>query len=307
MANYVSKASFIDNYRNLAVVPEIGEALADQSRFIAALGLPREVTAGDLKVNWTQGGTAALPSTSTWAGNASPAALSGSHTYSMGMIFGMGAVDDYSRAVAAADPVAVSVMMASYDVDQKFASELINGTGTDFSLAGFDYYLNTVNGDSAYRINASGTTGFQAVTTLQASLDKAQVVLNGNANLIVTSKEGFRALKGQLRSAGGVTPVHEGLRNFGFGDTLSWDGIPVIYTDYVTSDTTNKLTSFYMLNVNHYKGVDFVVPTNRQAVTLKGPISVAGSAYDNYHLEFFCQILYRAPNCLSKLYNMKYE
>jgi hypothetical protein len=295
MATYATAAEWYDAIANLTVFPHLGQVYVDQSPVFVAFGIPNPVTASELKNNWSDGATGVYVNSSTYASTGTVSKVDDSTTSSFAHITAPAQLDIMAETAGGAFALNMSMAGATHAIYDKFVHGAINGANTGNELSGFDTFL-TAAASTPVSTDTS-VSGIESNTFELLDNLKVQLATEGE-NFILTSRAGHTALKVLMRAAGGTTPVHDGMKNFGFGNVLEYDGMPVFATRHLTTvGAADEL--YYMVNTGP-NGAQLVVPTGKSMWVNDGPKSAPGVIAKWWDIVLRCQLLYMSPRAVGK-------
>lgn len=295
MATFATSAEWYDYIYNLTTLPELGFAYLKQAPIFAAFGKPVELPAGQLRNNWSDGGTATYISTSTYAGTGTITKVNDSTSSNFVDISAPAQNDRLSKHSGNAGAFEMSLAGAAHNIYDKFVYECINGNNTG-QIHGFDTYLTTVS--STPVSTATTVSGVESTNFLETLYGLEEQMEKDGGGFILTSSTGLASLKTKMATAGGITPVHEGLRNFGFGNYLEFDGYPVFSTRHLTTVGASD-EYFYFVNTGPM-GCKLVVPFGLPTFDLDGPKKQPLVDADWYDMILTCQLIYRSPRAVGR-------
>jgi hypothetical protein len=189
----------------------------------------------------------------------------------------------------------MSMAGATHAIYDKFVHGAINGANTGNELSGFDTFI-TAAQSSPVSTNTV-VSGIESATFELLDAVKTQLATEGE-NFILTSRDGYKSLKALIRGVGGTTPIHAGMKSFGFGNVLEYDGMPVFYTRHLTTvGAADEL--FYIVNTGP-NGCKLVVPTGKSMWINDGPKSAPGIIAKWWDIVLRCQLLYLSARAVGK-------
>lgn len=287
----IAKSAFSDYIRPLTIYPELGEVYATGAKIMAAMAPygPIPASDGDLKVNWTDGGTAAAVNTTTYVHGSTAPSVGDSWTYEWSLYAGVAEVTPQSQTDF---QKAMQTKSALHGVYSKWADDLIDGAGTDHTLMGFDTQITAAAaaGDAS---NTYTVSGLQA-NTMDLLIEAVSLLDVPDSGVIFTNNTGYtKIMHYALAAAGGAWTQHIGMLNLGFGNIPQVMGFPVLVNRHI-ADVGND-TFFYMVNTTPGEGATVIVPSDKSMFEVRGPIYDQANVITNYHILLRSQVIYPTP------------
>jgi len=291
----IAKANYSDYIRPLTIYPELGEVYATGAKIMAAMAPygPTPAADADLKVNWTDGATAAAVNTTTYIHGATAPSVGDSFTYEWSLYAGIAEITPQSQTDFQRIQQTKSALQG---VNSKWADDLIDGSGTDHTLMGFDTQiaLAAAAGDAS---NSYTVSGVEANT--MDLLIEASALLDTNEGVIITNTTGYKEIMHYaLAAAGGAWTQHIGMTNLGFGNVPQVMGMPILTNRHIAN--VGNDTFFYMVNTTPGVGATVIVPANQAMFDLRGPIRDQANVIDVYHIILRSQVIYPTPRGVVK-------
>lgn len=300
MATYATSAEWSANLKNLTVWPELGEAFISNASIFAAFGVPQMVPPGDIKINWTEGGTAAIVNPSTYASTGTIAKVDKTKTLSAAIITAPAQSDIVTLSSNNGWALDQSILQAVESIYTKWTDQLINGVATNLELYGLEQFLTDAATMTGVGVSTN-LTGTEA--TILADLTKLRLELcQMENNFLLCGPNGYMALEAAIQAAGGTTPTHLGMANMGF-DVMAYNGMPVIQTKVIDESSSYP---FYMINRGP-RGVKSVTPDVPELTNLSGlfysdgPKSAPGILARWWDIALCHQLIFATPRSAGKL------
>jgi len=287
---YPTKAQWDAAIESLTVYPSLGQALMGQAPIILALGVPAETPLAGLRVNWTDGATAASLGTTAGIPN-SGAAATVDDSFSLGLA--QIASQAYRSKATEADVQAGNSQSAAVaQIYRTWVSQLIgSGDGTAFDVWGIqDFVVNSPN--------QVDLVGGEAADILETIDDVMTNLPQSGYNVCITSPEGYNLVKRTLRTAaGGNTAGILAMQDFGF-PTLQNDGCLFFRADQISVDASNR-TPFNFFNMGP-EGCQLVGASDGIFLA-DGPKQTAGTLSEVWDVVLRLQMLYGSKRAAYRL------
>lgn len=296
-------AQWTDAWAKLTVFPALGTLYAEQSHIFRAFGVPERIEKGQVKINWTDGATAGSVQTGAGAPQASgvaPAQVTATYTKDFAGIGSQAYTDIGVDLMGSGFEENLSIMQAMLAIYRQFVTQIVGSNdGTDYKLWGAANFYGLAKVISAGMINTTGGL----VATLIDQIDDALASLPSSGyNICLTDKQGYNALKKQIRALGGTTPDHTSLEDFGF-ETLTYDGCAFFHCSQMATTGTCPTTDsgFYFYNIGP-EGVQVVFPGLEDPWIVQGPKMTSGYFNETWDIALGVQVIYTSPRASYQLH-----
>lgn len=291
-------AQWTDAWRTLVVTPNLGTLYANTAHIYRAFGIPSQES-GQLRVNWTDGATAASVGTGAGATH-SGAAAQVDDTFNL---------DQAALASQAYTDIGISMMGSSFEAARSaekavaaiydlWVTQLVGSTdGDDYELWGVENFFAEAAPIAAGMIDTTGG----ALSTLLTQIDQGLSALPQTGhNVVLCSATGYGMIKTALRGLGGTSLEHTSEAEFGF-TALKYSGAFFFTVRQMASKATCPTTdeAFYMFNIGP-EGCETVVPDT--VFEIDGPKKTVGSFNTVWDIALKGQIIYKSPRAAYQLH-----
>lgn len=278
---YPTKAEWDASLEGLTVYPSLGQALLGQAPIVMALGVPRPVSLAGIRVNWTDGATAASLGTTAGIPNSGVAAKV-DDTFTLGL--GQIASQAYrSKATEDGFQSARSSEAAIAQIYRTTVSQLVgSGDGTAFDMWGIrDFVANSTGQEDL--------VGGLAADILELIDGVMTTLPSSGYTVCITGDAGYNLVKSALRTAaGGNTAQILAMQDFGFS-TIQNDGVLFFHSSGITADASNRMAfNFYNMGP---EGCEMVA-ANTGLFLADGPKQTAGNLSEVWDVVMRSQIVY---------------
>jgi len=294
-------------WSRLNIHPTFGPLFFDHSPIWRAFGIPEVVPAGRLKVNYTNGATAAslgvtagIPSTGAAAG------VDTTQTKVFGAIASQASVDLPTRAQGGGFEAGLSADRAVGAIYREWVDQMIGAqTGEVYGqIWGTSHFVANVTGEAdGMQVSGSYARGSMTPALLKTSIGKmlSKLPQDGSMNICITSPSGYEAVYNAIESVGGTTPLMTPQEAFGFSN-LQYRNTIFFASDKVDSRVLTGSTSseFYFYNTGP-EGTKLVVPDTVPAVLVDGPKKTVGQLNDVWDIVLNTQTLYTGHHAAGKM------
>lgn len=313
-------SEWMDEVANLTQLPEIGVRFLSGAPIFRAMGLPRPVSPGKLKIKWSDGGTAGTPATTAgmtytgtvplindtftldWGVVACPA------SFDLGTLLsgpGFAAQSSIELAVATLYDAWVSRMVAGEHATSATATD-----GTDYTYwCGQDIVADEDTAIGSTVMAQSGSYSHAEFTSdkgvLIDAIDKLTAEMpsgDGSYNVCMCDSVFFRAVKKQVRDASGNTAFILSQSqlggNFAGYDALIYDNCVFFPTHHLTQSKSESRALIYNIGPS---GIAFARPSNYDMLYLDGPKAAQGALNRAYDLALIGQICPLTPRAVGQL------
>jgi hypothetical protein len=246
-----------------------------------ALGVPRPVALAGMRVNWTDGATAASLGTSAGIPNTGAAAQV-DDTFTLGM--GQIASQAYrSKATDDGFQSARSSESAVAQIYRTFVTQLIaSGDGTAFDIWGIRDFVANSTGQQ-------DLTGGPAADILEVIDGVMTSLPSSGYTVCITGDAGYNLVKSALRTAaGGNTANILAMQDFGF-QTITSDGVLFFHTSGIVADASDRM-AFNFYNIGP-EGCELVA-ANSGLFLADGPKQTAGNLSEMWDIVLRAQMVY---------------
>ena len=303
-------AQWSAEFSRLNINPSLGMLYFNHAPIFRALlgqgGLPRVRPAGRLKVNYTDGATAAsLGVGAGLASSGAPGQVNDTETKVYGTITSQ-AYTDHAAIQQGGDEAGLSLEAATAAMYREWVGQLISAQdGETYGQvwgAG-DFVANVTQETDGMTISGSYAVANMTSALLKQSVGKmlAKLPQDGSMNVCITSPAGYEAMYTAIESLGGTTPLMTDREAFGFSN-LTYRNTVFFVSDKVDTATqdSDTFSDFWFYNTG-MEGVSINVPDTMEVITAYGPTRTAGSFSWVIDTALNTQVLYQGHHSAGKL------
>ena len=287
---YPTKAQWDAAIEGLTVYPSLGRALMGQAPIVMALGVPRPVPLAGLRINWTDGATAASLGTSAGIPNSGVAAQV-DDTFTLGL--GQIASQAYrSKATEDGFQSARSSEAAVAQIYRTTVAQIVgSGDGTAFDMWGIQDFV----ANAPLQTDLVGGEAADILDVLDGVLTSLP---KSGYNVCITGDAGYNCVKRALRAAaGGNTAAILAMQDFGFS-TIHNDGVLFFNADQITADASNRM-AFNFYNIGP-EGCE-MVSADGGLFLVDGPKQTAGNLSEVWDVVLRSQLVYGSKRAAYRL------
>lgn len=290
MATLPKQSEWRDFFAETTVYDHLGMAFLQQAPIFAAFGLPQAEMSGNLRWNWSDGGSASDVHPDTHVGSGTYTQVDDSfvssfalHTAPAQSTIKAGLEKNGN---AAFERSSQGAMSAIYD---RWVGQLFDGSNSSNQLWG----LESFHTSAASTPVGTDTTIDGAEADVLKNIDAAVAEIPvGSDNIIITTTTAYLMVKEALRDSGGNTGVHLGLQHLGF-TVPTYEGIPILHTRNLTADGDGD-HPMWVINLGP-NGVQLMSPEDGPMIDVWGPERVPGKLAWEYDIVMATQLGYASP------------
>jgi hypothetical protein len=294
-----TKAQWADDWNALSYYENLGMLLADTAHIFRAFR-PIAHDKATIKVNWTDGATAATPATTAGTGHTgAPAQVDDTFTKEFSAKSSQ-AVDVFAGTMQTVGfESEFSIRAAIHAIYRKWVTDLVTtGTGADYALWGFETFIT----NAATAGSTMSKTDTTAADTLE-NIDGAVTALPSDGeNICLVDAQGYNYVKKLIRSLGGVASNEVKSEAFG-ARFLEYSGVTFFYCSQMDSKGTSPSidSQFNFFNMSPTEGCQLLVPGTEDPFLIQGPKQTKGEFDEVYDIALRSQIIYTSPRAAYKL------
>lgn len=300
-------AQFAEDFSRLNIHPTLGPLYMSHAPIFRMFNI-MEVPAGSLRVNYTDGATAA--SLGTGAGlpsSGAPAQVNDTENKVFGAIASQASIDLATIAQGGGFEAGLSMERAVGACYREWVGQAISAQdGETFGeIWGAGDFTGTVTQEAdSMTVSGSYTKANFTQAKLRQSVGKmlAKLPQDGSPNLVITAPEGYEAVYSAIEAGlGGTTPLMTNQDTFGFSN-LMYRNTVFFASDKVDSgrNGSDAFSDFWFYNLGA-EGTKLVVPDSLPVILEKGPIPRQGYLSDTWEIVLNCQLLYTGHHSAGKM------
>ena len=291
-------AQWVDGWSRLSVTPNLGTLYANTAHIYRAFGVP-SVESGRLRVNWTDGATAASVGTGAGApSTGAPAQVDDTFNLDQAAIASQAYTDIGIEMMGSSFEAARSAETAMAAIYDAWVTQLVGATdGNDYELWGVENFFAESAVIAAGMIDTTGG----ALSTILTQIDEGLSALPQTGhNIVLCSAKGYGMIKTALRTLGGTSLEHTSQAEYGF-TALMYSGAFFFVARQMASKATCPTTDegFYMFNVGP-EGCETVVPD--EIFVIDGPKKTVSTFNTVWDIALKGQIIYKSPRAAYQLH-----
>ena len=267
-------------------------------------GLPTLDQAGFFNQNWTSGSTGDYVGAALTASSSAAGSIIRNSIIQMGNIL----VPEQISSILTGNGFSMSQQeinarnIALQGAVTKWVSGFIGtGTGTagDGAIQGMTGIITN------YGLAAGQQIAGGAASTALASIDAARAACTAPGTAyILTSPKGEAVIKAQIRAGGYGSVNYLTMENFGAGQYLVYDGMPVFTTDQISSTTVSGKTDIFVFKTGP-QAMQCIFPES--GLFDIGPlIGVEKQAYVSRNLILHTQVAHWSPRACARIVNQTF-
>jgi len=305
-------AQWSAEFSRLNINPSLGMLYFNHAPIFRGLlgpgGLPSVRPAGRLKVNYTDGATAAsLAATANLPSSGAPAFVDDTETKVYAAIASQ-AYTDHAAIAQAGDEAGLSLEAAVAACYREFVGQVIStNDGETYGQvwgAG-DFVANVTQESDSMQISGSYAKTAHTDALLKRSIGNmiAKLPQDGSMHVCVTSPNGYEAVYSAIEGLGGTTPLMTPQEAFGFSNLMYRNTIFFVSDKVDQKTSTNgaqQSSDFWFFNTGR-EGVSVNVPDTMEILTAYGPDRVVGNFSWVTDVALNCQVLYQGHHSAGKL------
>lgn len=294
-------------WSRLNISPTFGMLFFDHSPIFRALGPAITVPAGRLKVNYTDGATAAsLGTTAGIPSTGAPAFVDDTETKVFGAIASQASIDLPTRTQGGGFEAGLSAERAVDALYREWVGQLISlqdGETYGQMWGAGDFVANVTQEADNMTVSGSYDKADFTNTLLKRSVGKmlSKLPQDGSSNVCITSEEGYEAIYTALEGLGGTTPLMTPNDVFGFTN-LTYRNTVFFASDKVDNGRVgaDAFSDFWFFN-NGIQGMKVCVSDAVPAILVDGPKKTAGQLNEVWDIVLSTQVLYTGHHSAGKL------
>ena len=297
-------AQWSAEFSRLNINPSLGMLYFNHAPIFRGLlgpsGLPSVRPAGRLKVNYTDGATAAsLAATANLPSSGAPSFVDDTETKVYAAIASQ-AYTDHAAIAQGGDEAGLSLESAVAACYREFVGQLIStndGETWGQVWGAGDFQQNVTQEADSMLVSGSYAKTAHSDALLKRDIGKmlSKLPQDGSMNVCITSPAGYEGMYTAIEGAGGTTPLHTSMDDFGFSN-LTYRNTVFFVSDKVdTKTSTNgaqQSSDFWFFNTGR-EGVSVNVPDTMEILTAYGPDRVVGNFSWVTDVALNCQVLYQ--------------
>jgi hypothetical protein len=290
-------------WSRLNIHPVFGMLYHDSSPIFRAFGAPQTVPAGRLKVNYTDGATAASLGTGAGApSTGAPAFVDDTQTKVFAGIASQSSIDLATLTQGGGFEAEQSANAAVASIYREFVNQLISlqDGETAYKLWGAGDFIGTVTQASGgQRVSGSYAAGAMTSALLKQSIGKSLSLLpqDGSMNICILPAVAYEAVYTAIEGQGGTTPLMTAQETFGFSN-LVYRNCVFFASDLAKTNNgvgagTKTTADMWFFNTGP-QGVGLFAPDSVPLIQVDGPKLTAGYISRAWDVVLNCQVLYKS-------------
>lgn len=290
-------AQWTDAWRQVSIYPTLGSLYADTSHIYRAFGIPA-IEKGALRVNWTDGATAASVGTGAGApSTGAPAQVDDTFNLDYAALASQAYTDIGIEMMGASFEATRSLEKAMAAIADLFVTQLCgSAAGVDYAIWGAESFFAESAVIAAGMVDTTGGTLAQLLLKIDQRLSKLPT---SGHNICLCDSTGYGLVKSALRALGGTSLEHTAEEEYGF-TALKYSGcffFPVRQMESKASCPSTD-TAFYFFNIGP-EGCETVIPN--EMWNIQGPKWTKGEFNETWDIAKMTQVIYKSPRAAAQL------